>query len=378
MKLQGVRVVDLSVFLPGPYLTMSLADHGAQVIKVEAPGGDPGRQIGPRQDGNAVFFRTMNRGKKSVVLDLKSEDGKAALRELCRTADVFVESFRPGVMKRLGFDADTVRTLNPRIVYASISAFGQDGPLRDVPAHDLAVQAMAGSLSLNRGGDGNPAIPGIPAADMMASLQGLSAVLMALYRREKTGRGDQIDIAMHDVALAAYPNQLGPALSERCEPVNAEERSLGGAAFYRVYSTRDGRHVVLGGQEPKFVRTLLGALGRPDLVELAARGPGSHQEPLADFLKETFMTRTRDEWVAWFAGRDVCFAPVNGTREALDNPQARHRGMILFDEMGQEHLGAPIRFVDEPAQPDLRVPQIGEHSSEIMTAAQGMRKELST
>lgn len=367
MKLQGLRVIDLSSFLPGPYLTLTLADHGAEVIKVEAPGGgDPGRQIGPRDGEHTVFFRTMNRGKKSVVLDLKTARGQAALHELCRGADVLVESFRPGVMKRLGADYDTLAALNPRLVYCSISAFGQTGPYRDRPAHDLVVEALAGSIGITVGPEGEPAIPAIPAADMISALQALSAVLMALYRRTETGRGDCIDISMHDATLGAYPNLLGPAFAEKRSLVPQHERTLGGSAFYRIYRTGDGRHVVLGGQEMKFVRTLLEALGRLDLMPLCERGAGPHQQPVIDFLARTFAQRSMAEWVEWFRGRDVCFAPVKTIREAFDDEHAQARGMVLRDRTGREHLAPVIKFRDEPAQPRLVAPGLGTHMAEIV------------
>ena len=369
MKLERLRVVDLSSFLPGPYLTLALADHGAEVIKVEPPGeGDPGRAIGQSDGDTSVLFRTLNRGKKSIVLDLKSAAGQTVLRALCRTADVFVESNRPGVMRRLGADYATLAALNPRLVYCSISAFGQTGPYRDRPAHDLAVEALAGSVGITLGADGAPAIPGIAAADMLSALQGLSAVLMALYRREQTGRGDYIDLAMHDAALGACPNQLGPVFAERRAPVPQEERTLGGAAFYRLYRTLDGRHIALGGQEMKFVRTLLAELGRPDLVPLCARGPGLHQRPVIDFLESVFAERSQSEWIEWFRGRDVCFAPVKTLLEAVDDEQARARGMVITDAAGREHLAPVIKFRDEPAQPRLAAPALGEHTAEIVAA----------
>ncbi|ORE96033.1 L-carnitine dehydratase/bile acid-inducible protein F [Stappia sp. 22II-S9-Z10] len=361
MKLQGIKVVDLSVFLPGPYMTLMMADHGADVIKVEPPGGDPAREIGPRENGTTIFFRTMNRGKKSVVLNLKDAADKAKLNALVADADVFVESFRPGVMDRLGFGPERLRAMNPRLVYCSISAFGQDGPMRDVPAHDLAVEAFAGAITLNRGQDGAPAIPGIAAADMLASLHAFSAVLMALYRRETTGQGDRVDLAMFDAVLSAYPNQLGAALGLKREPVNLEERSLGGAAFYRIYETADGRHLALGGQEEKFITNLLTALGRPDLIALTEDGPGRHQQPLMDFLSDTFAQKPLAAWVEWFKGRDVCFAPVNGILEALAEPQTAHRGMVLIDEAGQTHIGNAAKFADEPARPNLALPELGAH-----------------
>ncbi|MGH6814525.1 MAG: CaiB/BaiF CoA transferase family protein, partial [Hyphomicrobiaceae bacterium] len=311
MKLEGIKVIDLSVFLPGPYLTLVMADHGAEVVKVEPPDGDPGRRIGPADGPASVFFRNVNRGKKSIVLDLKSPGGKERLLDLCARADVFVESFRPGVMHRLGVDYDTVARRNPRIVYCSISAFGQDGPYRDRPAHDLALMAFGGALSLTLGRDGLPAMPGLAAADMVSALHALSGISMALFRREKTGRGDYIDVSMHHAALAALPNVMGPAMTRRPQPDPKHERTTGGSAFYQIYDTSDGRHLVLGAQEIKFARTLLEQLGRPDLIALCQQGPGPHQEPAIAFLRSVFRERPLAYWCAWFDGKDVSFAPVN-------------------------------------------------------------------
>lgn len=360
MKLEGLKVVDLSVFLPGPYLTMTLADHGAEVIKVEAPGGDPGRRIGLSDGPESVFFRTVNRGKRSVVLDLKSAAGRAALLRLVDEADVFVEAFRPGVMQRLGFHYEALSARNPRLVYCSISAFGQDGPYRDRPAHDLATEALAGAVGITLGGDGAPAIPGVAAADIISSLNALSGVLMALLRRERTGRGDYIDISMHESVLAAVPNQMGPAMAENRQPVAREERSLGGAAFYQIYATADGRHLVLAGQEEKFIHALLGALDRMDLAPLAEAGPGPHQQPLMDHLRQTFLTRPLADWVRWFEGRDVCFAPVNTLPEALRDPQVVARKAVITDGEGRQHVAPVIRFRHEPARPDWCAPALGE------------------
>jgi crotonobetainyl-CoA:carnitine CoA-transferase CaiB-like acyl-CoA transferase len=369
MKLEGLRVVDLSVFLPGPYLTMALADHGAEVIKVEPPGeGDPGRHIGLSDGPSTVFFRNVNRGKRSVVIDLKAPDGREKLLALCETADVFIEAFRPGVVSRLGVDYAAVSARNPRIVYCSISAFGQDGPYRDRPAHDLAVEALSGVLGITVGRDDAPAIPGIPAADIIAGLQGLAGVLMALLRREKTGRGDYIDLSMHESLIAATPNVLGPVFAENRQPVPKHERTMGGSAFYQVYETADGRHLVLGGQEIKFVRNLLEKLGRPDFVSLCEAGPGPHQAPLIAYLSEVFRGKTLAEWVEWFRPLDVCFAPVNTLPEAFKDEQLLARGMVLVDEVGRRHIAPPIRFLHEPACVDLREPGLGEHSAELIKA----------
>jgi crotonobetainyl-CoA:carnitine CoA-transferase CaiB-like acyl-CoA transferase len=367
VKLEGLRVVDLSLYLPGPQLTLMFADHGAEVIKVEPPGGDPGRQIGLGEDGVSVFFRNLNRGKRSLCLDLKRPAARQVLQDLAACADVFVEAFRPGVAARLGCDYATLAARNPRLVYVSISAFGQDGPYRDLPAHDMACEAYAGLLSIGEGREeGGPMNPPVPAADFAAASAALAGVLMALLRRERTGRGDRLDISMHDCALGLTTNVLGSVFVEKRQPDAREERSWGGNAFYRVYRTRDGRHVVLGGAELKFVRNLLTDLGRPDFVALCERGPGPHQRPLVEFLAATLATRTRDEWVEWFRGRDVAFAPVLNLREAFDDPHTRARGMRLEDAQGHEHLGIPIRFELEPGRAELRVPALGEHAEAVL------------
>jgi crotonobetainyl-CoA:carnitine CoA-transferase CaiB-like acyl-CoA transferase len=367
MKLAGLRVIDLSVFLPGPYLTLALADHGAEVIKIETPGeGDPGRHIGLSDGPSTVFFRNLNRGKKSVVLDLKEAAQRDALLALCETADVFVESFRPGAVDRLGVGYEALRARNARIVYCSISAFGQDSEWRSRPAHDLALEAESGLLSMTLGGDAKPAMPGIPVADVLAGLQGLSGVLMALYRREQTGVGDYIDISMHDVTIGGMLNILGPAFAEDRQPTPAHERTTGGAAFYRPYETADRRYLVLAGQEPKFIHNLLSALGRPELADLCLRGPGPHQRPVMGFLSGEFRKRPLAEWQTLLATLDVCFGRINTLPEAVAHPNLVTRGMIRRDDSGRRHLGPPIRFRHEPAQPVLREPQLGEHTALVL------------
>jgi len=354
-KLSGIRVIDLSMFLPGPMLTVMMADQGADVIKVEPAAGDPARTQGPFEDGHSIWFANLNRGKASVVLDLKSEAGKAALADLIRGADVFVEGFRPGVMARLGFGWEDVRALNPRIVYCSISAFGQHGALAHHPAHDMAVQALAGFLSVNDGPDGTPAVPGVPAADVAAGLTGLAAVLMALIGREKTGQGDYIDIAMFDSLLPWGAHIAGSALAGGPSPRSNNQRSLGGAAFYNVYDTEDGRHVVLGGREIKFARALLTAQGRPDLIALAEAEAGPAQAPLIAFLRETFRSRSRDEWDAYMANLDVAYAPVLDFAEAFAQPHIAERGLL-----NGVHIAPAIRFAGETYTPGPVPPLQGD------------------
>jgi crotonobetainyl-CoA:carnitine CoA-transferase CaiB-like acyl-CoA transferase len=367
VKLQGLRVVDLSLFLPGPLMTQFMADHGAEVIKLESPrDGEPNRGIGAKRGGVSVYFSNTHRGKKSLALNLKDPAGVEVLMRLAATADVLVEAFRPGVVERLGIGYRAVAARAPRIVYASIAAFGQSGPYRDLAAHDLATEAMTGVLSLNRGGDGKPAIPAIANADMLASMMALSGVLMALYRRKETGRGDYLDISMADSLLACLANNLGTAMTERRQPVLSEERALGGNALYGIYETRDGDFIVLAGQEHKFAVNLLGALGRSDLVGLCELPPGRGQDPVRAFLRDAFKGKTKAEWITWFKGRDIAFAPLRTLPEALEDPHFKSRGMVSRDARGWDHLGVPIKFADEPGHASFRLPAHGQHSSEIL------------
>jgi crotonobetainyl-CoA:carnitine CoA-transferase CaiB-like acyl-CoA transferase len=191
--------------------------------------------------------------------------------------------------------------------------------------------------------------------------------MMALFRREKTGEGDYLDLAMMDALLAAVPNNLGPPMAEQRPPVVKEERTWGGQAMLNIYETRDGRFIVLGGAEIKFASNLLGAFDRPDLVELCKLPPGQAQVPVRDFLKQLFLTKAQAEWVAWMADRDIAFAPVKNLREAMDDPQLRARDMVVEDERGWEHVGNPLKFMGEPPRAEFSLATLGQHSGEILT-----------
>lgn len=372
MKLEGLRVVDLSQFLPGPHFTMMMADHGAQVIRVESPAGEPTRTIGTQQGHAGVWFRNTHRGKQSVVLDLKRTEGVAAFMKLAASADVIVEAFRPGVVDRLGIGYDAVRAVNPRIVYVSIAAFGQTGPMARRPAHDVSIQAESGVVSLNCGPDGHPALPGIPAADMASSLMAMNGVLMALLRRERTGEGDYIDISMQDSLVSWLVNVVGPVFGEDRDLVLSQERGFGGNAFYNIYRCADGRFLTIGGSEVKFAANLLTALGRPDLIDLCKLPPGPGQEPVRAFLRETFAGQPLSHWESFLAPIDVCWAPVRTLKEALASEQVIARGMRQdFEQKGfgggtVTQLGIPIRFRQEPGRIDPEIPQLGEHTHAVL------------
>jgi crotonobetainyl-CoA:carnitine CoA-transferase CaiB-like acyl-CoA transferase len=307
----------------------------------------------------------MGRGKKSVVLDLKTEEGRADLFRLAATADVLVESFRPGVAARFGIGYEAVKAANPGIVYCSISAFGQDGAYPGRAAHDLALEAMTGVLSLTLGDDGRPAIPGVPVADLVSGLHGLSGVLMALLRRATTGQGDYIDVSMHEALMASCANVLGSAFTDGTQPDVKNQRTTGGSAFYRVYDTADGRQLVLAGQEMKFIRNLLTALGRPELIELC-EWPGAHQKPVMDFLAATFRARPLSHWAGWLDTLDICWGPVNTLPEAIVDRNLAKRGAIVVTDDGRKHLAPVVRFRDEPSAPLYREPLLGEHTDQVL------------
>ena len=362
MKLEGIRVIDLSMYLPGPHLTLMMADHGAEIIRVEPPGGEPARQYGPFQAGHSVWFRNTHRGKKSICLNLKDDEDKEKLLSLCKTADVFVEAFRPGVAARLGVDYDSIKARNDKIIYCSLSAFGQSGPLSAKATHDMGAQALTGLLAINDNGDGKPVVPGLPGADMGSSLIGLSGILMALYRREKTGEGDFIDATMYDTLLSWTAHLNGSVFVDGKAPTTLEGRSIGGAAFYNIYETKDGRFIALTGREVKFATSLLTALERPDLIALCELDNCIAQEPVKEFLRNAFREKTQGEWIAFLTPLELGWAPVLDMVEAFKQDHARARDMVIDEGPDIRHVGNPIRFFSEPAQLRFDVPDLNEHA----------------
>jgi len=359
MKLDGVKVLDLSAFLPGPHMTMMMSDHGADVVMVEPDNGvgEPTRQMGERYaDGTSVWFANIARGKKSYKVNLKDAGQHEKFMTLAAEVDVFVEAFRPGVVARLGVDYAAIKAVNPGIIYCSISAFGQRGQYRDKPAHDLVVQAMAGTADLTRSMDGAPALTPMPAADMTASLHALSAILMALYRREKTGQGDYIDISMYESLLSWVPNVTGSIFAQGRQPERSNMRSFGGNAFVNIYETEDGGHIVLGGSEPKFVRNVLTALGG---LSLAAemKKPVGQQETVKTFLSEMFKTKSQADWEIIFKEIDCCWSTLRTLQTSLSET-----GAPVITHEGKTHIQNPLHFTREPAQLTLDLPAHGQHT----------------
>lgn len=324
----GVRVLDLARLLPGGFATAMLADLGADVVKLEQPGqGDQVRAYPPyASDGRSAYHLALNRGKRSVTLDLSTPDGAAILRELVSTADVLVESFRPGVMDRLGVGYPALRAVNPALVYVAITGYGATGPLAREAGHDIDYLAHAGVLAGSGSPDG-PWQPSVQVADIGGgALPAVVAVLAALRVRDRTGEGQFCDVSMTDGARAFLVLQAAAYGLTGHQPAPGAGELSGGLACYRVYRCADGRHVAVGALEPRFFGILVTTLGVPELA-------GWHLDParqdeLARRLAEIFATGTRDEWVERFDGLDACVAPVRDLGEALDGQVAARRGTV--------------------------------------------------
>lgn len=367
--LSGVRVIDLSLQLPGPFCTMMMADYGADVIKVDEPvprarnpfaGGAKGPGLSPAE-------RYLNRGKRSVTLNLKDRRGQEILSDLAETADVFVEGFRPGVARRLGADYETLCAKNRRLVYCSISGFGQDGPLRDVAGHDINYLSYAGLLSLCGEEAGSPTPPAVQVGDLFGgAMMALSGILMALFARQRTGKGRRLDISMTDGVVSML--SIHAALFLSGAPL-AGVMLRGLFPCYGVYRCADGGFVAVGALEPWFWKGLAEALGAGDLIPLQyATGPEGERGKAK--LAAIFATRTRDEWVRFFAGKDLCVSPVLSLGEALSHPNTAARRMVIDVESplgGRDRQpGLPIKVEGEKDGTPGRPPRLGEHDDEIL------------
>ncbi|MFZ5440047.1 MAG: CaiB/BaiF CoA transferase family protein [Myxococcota bacterium] len=363
--LAGVKVLDLSRLLPGPYATLVLADLGATVDKVEEPGtGDYTRHMPPLKGETSALFLGLNRNKRSLTLDLKSADGVATLKQLVRHYDVLVESFRPGVMDRLGLSYEALAKENPRLIVCSISGYGQTGPDRLKAGHDLDYIARSGVLAYG-GTPTTPALPGVQVADIGGgSLFALVGILAALHERHATGRGRHVDVSMTDGSLAFLHMHLASRLVMGAESgplARGREALNGGYACYGLYRTKDERWLAVGALEPKFFQGLCLALERPELLDGAWDTGEAGQKTRAE-LEKIFATRTRDEWVTFLAPLDLCIEPVREGDEVLDDPQLQARGLFVkADDV--TWIRSPVRFGDVPIRPP---PALGEHTEEIL------------
>lgn len=348
--LRGVTVLDLTRLLPGAICTLALADLGADIIKVEDPGGgDPLRHMPPLVGGRSVYDRLFNRDKKSVTLDLRAPGGREVLDVLSASADVLVESFRPRTARRLGLDPLGLRTRHPRLIHCAITGFGQTGPYADRPGHDINFVALAGLLALDRASpDEPPRMPRMLIADIGGgAMSAVAGILAALVAQARTGEGATIDISMHEGALwwLAFPAARwlveGGAFEASDLPITGRE------ACYNVYRTADGRYLALGALEPKFWREFCAHIDRPDFIPLQ-HAPGESQARLLEAVRAIIASRTREEWLQVFADVEACLVPVNSVAEALADPHVAARRAVL--RQGDVRIvRSPVRVVTDPA-----------------------------
>ena len=362
--LAGIRILDLTRLLPGPVATLHLADLGADVIKIEDPQvGDYARTLGTGQGADSAYFRMINRNKRGLLLDLKKPAGVEVFLRLAETADVIVESFRPGVVDKLGVGFSAVTAVNPKIAYCSISGYGQDGPYKDLAGHDINYLGYAGVLDQIGREGGDPALPNFQIADLLGgALTAAMGILAVVLEAQRSGRGRYIDVAMTDSVLAhTYFSMLRLNDAGHSLPRGSDLLS-GGLPCYAAYRCADGRYMAVGALEGKFWKTCCALLGQPAWSER------QWDAGLRSEVAALFATRTRDDWAKLFAAVDCCVTPVLTPEEAMDDAQITARGMVLRDD-GLTQFAPPLKLSDHEFTIRQAAPKAGEHSAEILRAA---------
>jgi len=381
--LAGVRVLDLTQFLSGPYATLILGDLGAEIIKVEPPQGDATRSIPPNFVGtDSAYYLSINRNKRSVAIDLKKPSGRELVLRLAKASDIVIENYRPGVIDRLGLEYRELSKTNPAIIWASISGFGQDGPYRDYPAYDMIVQALSGGMSLT-GEAGRPAVrAGIPLGDLAAGMFSVIGILAALHERKTTGHGKQIDVAMLDcqVSMLCYQAAYYLASGKVPGPQGREHESF---ATYRSFEAGDGVSVVVCANTEKMWQDLARILGLDELVRderfRTNSDRRSHRDELVPLLEEAFRKRPADEWILDFRQAGIPVGVVNTLDRALSNAHVLHRNMVVDMSDGAGHAirvaGNPVKFSGEPEFPPVYPPPLGRDTRSVLADVLGCSAE---
>lgn len=380
--LEGLVVLDFSRLLPGPFCTQLLANLGADVIKVEDPKvGDYMRSVPPLVGETSYPFLMVNRGKRSLAVDLKAAEGQEIVRKLARRADVVVEQFRPGVMARLGADYDGLALMNPKLVYCSFSGYGQTGPYRDLPGHDLNFEALAGILAVTGSkGQARPAVPGVPIADLASGFNAALAILASLRVRDRTGRGEFIDVSIHDTAVALMVLGLARYLATGEEPVAGETLLTGIFPFYALYEAKDGRWLSVATVEPKFWARFCELIGLPELSDhqFASDGREAVAEAIAARLKE----KTLEDWERIFGPERLPIAAVKRVSEVVDDPHVQARGLLPTVNVPSD---GKVRVTAHPAKHSMAttrvpvgVPRRGGQTEEILRSLGYSSKQIAT
>lgn len=370
--LQGIRVLDLSRVLAGPYCTMVLGDLGAEVIKVEPPEGDETRGWGPPfAGGESAYYLCVNRNKRGIVVNLKTDEGKTILRDLAMASDVLVENFRPDTLKKYGLDFDTLHEINPSLVYCSVSGFGQTGPLRDKPGYDFMIQAMGGVMSITGEPNGEPMKVGVAAADLFAGQNAVIAILAALQARNMAGEGQHLDIALFDSQLGWLANVASNFLISGSLP-KRYGNAHANIVPYQSFQASDGWFVVAVGNDKQF-ESLCRVIGKIELLSDVRFASNSvrvkNRETLIELLKSVFVTRSVDEWLALIGEQFPC-GPINNFEQVFSIPHVKERGMLV--EMQHPTIGAlplvgsPLKMTATPVVYHLPPPLMGEHTRVVL------------
>lgn len=382
--LSHLRVLDLTEFLAGPFGTQILGDLGAEVIKVESLQGDNSRHVPPNFiAGSSTYFTCINRNKHSIAIDLKTPEGVTIVRELALKSDVLFENRRPGVLARLGLSYETLSQANPGLIWCSVSGFGQDGPDRDAAAYDMIVQAVSGGMSLTGEKGGRPVRTGVPIGDMGAGLYGVIGILAALARRDKTGLGDYIDVAMLDVQVAFLNYQAAQYLHSGKVP-GRQGREHDSLPTYRCFEARDGREIAVTANTDKMWEDMCRVLGRPELLTdarfVTMQDRNRHRTELIAELDAAFKAKDAGEWVALLRGVGVPVGPINTIDRALAEPQVVHRDMVMAltgDDQDQRArvAGNPIKLRRSTRKDHRFPPRLGQDTRFVLADRLGYTSE---
>ena len=371
--LQGIRVLDLSRVLAGPYCTMVLGDLGADVIKVEPPEGDETRGWGPPfAEGESAYYLCVNRNKRDIVIDLKTDDGKRILRELALQSDVLVENFRPGTLEKFGLDFETLHELHPRLIYCSITGFGQTGSLKDKPGYDFMIQALGGLMSITGEPEGEPMKTGVAVVDLFAGQNAIIAILAALQARILTGRGQHLDISLFDSQLGWLANVASNYLISGNLP-KRHGNAHPNIVPYQSFQASDGWFAIAVGNDKQF-EGLCGVIGKLELVtdQRFAKNSGrvENRDELIPLLKSVFATRSVSEWLDTLERAEIPCGPINNFEQVFSMPNVKEREMLVkmnHPTIGELPLvGSPLKMSDTPVEYRLPPPLMGEHTEEVL------------
>ncbi len=372
--LQGIRVLDLSRVLAGPYCTMVLGDLGADVIKVESPEGDETRAWGPPfAEGESAYYLCVNRNKRSMVVDFKTEDGRAVLRQLILKSDILVENFRPGTLTRFGLDFESASALNPSLIYCSITGFGQTGPLRDKPGYDFMIQAMGGLMSFTGEPDGEPMKVGVAVTDLFSGQNAVIAILAALQARTVTGKGQHLDISLFDSQVGMLANVASNYLISG-NPPKRYGNAHANIVPYQSFQASDEWFILAVGNDRQFEK-LCELIGHSELARdlpfATNAGRVENRDALLSILTPMFKTRSADDWLSAFESAGIPCGPINTLDKVFAEPQVEEREMLIHMEHSRipdlRLVGSPLKFSDTPVEYKLPPPGLGEHTRQILS-----------